>query len=104
MTRTNALMLTILAAWLGGCAALVHGTSQQVRIESSPPGAKATVNSQTITTPGVLTLPREYPFIVNFEKPGCAPTYAHVNPETSNLVWGNLLLGGYIGAAIDYAS
>lgn len=57
-----------------------------------------------ITTPGELTVPREYAFIVNFEKPGCLPTYAHVEPRVSNVVWGNIFLGGFVGAAIDFAS
>lgn len=91
-------------ACLAGCATMIHGTTQQVRIESIPSGAKATLGSQTITTPGELTVPREYPFIVNFEKPGCVPAYAHVEPQTSNLVWGNIFLGGFVGAAIDFAS
>jgi hypothetical protein len=98
------LSIALLATWLAGCALIVHGTTQQVRIETIPAGAKASVGSQTITTPGELTLPREYSFIVNLEKPGCVPTYAHVESETSNLVWGNILLGGFAGAAIDFSS
>jgi len=98
------LAIVLLATSLAGCATIVHGTTQQVRIETIPAGAKASVGSQTITTPGELTLPREYSFIVNFEKPDCLPTYAHVESETSNLVWGNIFLGGFVGAAIDFAS
>jgi hypothetical protein len=98
------LTVAIFAAWLAGCATMIHGTTQQVRIETTPAGAKASLGSQTITTPGELTVPREYPFIVNFEKPGCLPSYAHVEPEVSNLVWGNIFLGGFVGAAVDFAS
>ena len=98
------LAIVLLATSLAGCATIVHGTTQQVHIETIPAGAKASVGSQTITTPGELTLPREYSFIVNFEKPDCLPTYAHVESETSNLVWGNIFLGGFVGAAIDFAS
>jgi PEGA domain len=90
--------------WLSGCATIVHGTNQQVRVETTPPGAKASVGSQSITTPGELSLPREFSYIVNFEKPGYAPTYAHISQATSNYVWGNLLLGGFMGASIDYAN
>lgn len=102
--RVGTLTLSMLGVSLAGCAMLVHGTTQQVHIETTPPGAKASVGSQTITTPGELTLSREYPCIVNFEKAGFAPAYVHIEPTTSNLVWGNILLGGYPGAAIDYAS
>ena len=98
------LIIALLAVWLAGCATIVHGTTQQVHIESIPAGATASVGSQTITTPGELTLPREYSVIVNFEKPDCLPTYAHVESEVSNLVWGNIFLGGFVGAAIDFAS
>jgi hypothetical protein len=103
-SRVGIIPLSILAAWLAGCATIVHGTKQQVRVETTPAGAKASVGSQTVTTPGELTLPREYSYIVNFEKPGYAPTYAHIEQTTSRFVWGNILLGGFMGAGIDYAN
>ncbi len=102
-TRVGTLVVAMFVAGMAGCATIVHGTTQQVRVETTPAGAKASVGSQTIITPGELTLPREYSYIVNLEKPGYTPTYAHINQATSNYVWGDLLLGGFMGAAVDYS-
>ena len=102
-SHVRARAVSMLAVGLAGCATIVHGTTQQVRVETTPAGAKASVGSQSTITPGELTLSREYSYIVNFEKPGYAPTYAHIEQTTSNYVWGNLLLGGFMGAAVDYS-
>jgi hypothetical protein len=42
-----------------GCATVLHGTRQNVRVETDPPGATASAGGQTVTTPGVLKLHRK---------------------------------------------
>lgn len=85
---------TLLAAamLLGGCATLVHGPYQKVRIESDPPGATANVSAmlsqrgplfldakkQTITTPGTLRLRRDNTYRVEVLKPGYKVTSTRV--------------------------
>ena len=39
-------ILVAAAALLGGCATIVHGPYQDVRIDSNPPGATATITAQ----------------------------------------------------------
>jgi uncharacterized protein YceK len=51
-------LLLVLAPLLSGCATVIHGTRQNVRVETDPPGATASAGGQKITTPGVLTLKR----------------------------------------------
>lgn len=74
----------VLTAAIGGCASMVHGPLQEVRIESSPPGAMATINPQEsqrgplflteepieITTPATVRLRRDTTYRVEFQKTG----------------------------------
>jgi hypothetical protein len=73
-----------LLALLSGCATLMHGPYQDVRIESDPPGAKATISpmisargpaylddkKQTVTTPATVRLRRDNTYRVEVEKSG----------------------------------
>ena len=69
---------------LGGCATVVHGPYQRVRIESEPPGATATVSATlcergpryldpkklTVTTPATVQLRRDNTYRVELTKTG----------------------------------
>jgi len=73
-----------LIALLSGCATVMHGPYQDVRIESDPPGAKATISpmisqrgpafldekKQTVTTPATVRLKRDNTYRVEYEKSG----------------------------------
>lgn len=73
-----------LLALLSGCATVMHGPYQNVRIESDPPGAKATISpmlsargpnfldtkKQTVTTPATVRLRRDNTYRVELEKSG----------------------------------
>ena len=74
-----------LVALLSGCSTVMHGPYQDVRIESDPPGAKATISptisqrgpayldekkQQTITTPATVRLKRDNTYRVEYEKSG----------------------------------
>jgi len=83
--RGQLVLLAMLATFLGGCATLIHGPFQEVRIESVPPGATATVSpmlsergpafldpekKRTVTTPATVRLLRDNTYRVELEKPG----------------------------------
>ncbi len=53
--------LLLLLAVAGGCGSLVHGKTQEIQINTSPAGAKATVGTQTCVTPCKLTVNRDSP-------------------------------------------
>jgi len=73
-----------LVALLTGCSTLMHGPYQDVRIESDPPGATATISpmisqrgpaflddkKQTVTTPATVRLKRDNTYRVEYEKSG----------------------------------
>ena len=83
--RQKTLVLAGMLAFLGGCATMVHGPYQDVTIDSSPPGATATVTPMlsergplyldshkqySVTTPATLRLRRDNTYRVEIAKPG----------------------------------
>jgi hypothetical protein len=83
--RGRALFLASALVFLGGCATLIHGPYQDVTLESTPPGATATVSptlsergpafldpkkTYTVTTPATLRLRRDNTYRVELQKPG----------------------------------
>ena len=52
-------LLILLLAGMQGCGSIVHGTKQDLEINTVPPGAQATIGSQTCVTPCKLTVKRD---------------------------------------------
>jgi hypothetical protein len=96
-----------LAFALGGCATVLRGTKQDLSLQSTPPGATATLTTgETCVTPCELHLPRKLGFEVTFELEGYAPTTAHVSSQwsrggTQTFIIGNIIAGGAIGMGVD---
>ncbi len=87
-----------------GCATIVHGTSTRISIDSKPQGAIVKAGQQTITTPGTLLLKNSAPQTLHISKDGYQSSTFYLQQQMSGWVWGNILLGGFIGIAIDYGS
>ena len=86
-----------------GCASIVHGTRQDVTIDSDPPGATVTsrrLPSQAVT-PANLSLKRKYEYEFQIEKPGYKTEYVLVEKNIAGWFWGNILFGGIIGIIVD---
>jgi uncharacterized protein YceK len=105
MTRILATLLV--AALLAGCASIIHGSRQDVRVTSVPSGAvvRVNLNNQATTTPGVLTLNRkEIGYVLTFEKQGYKPVEVSLRRTVDGWLFGNILFGGLVGLVIDFAS
>src|ERR1700730_15050758 len=97
------------AVGLCGCASITRGHTDQVQIQSEPPGAEARTSMGHIcTTPCTLQFDRKDEFIVTFSKP-CYHT--EEIPVTTQVAGagvagfaGNVLLGGVPGMVVDAAS
>jgi hypothetical protein len=90
--KRDRLLLAIALAALNGCATLVHGPYEEVRIESDPPGATATISAQTsqrgplfldarkqtVTTPATVRLLRDNNYRIELQKPGYKVTTTNV--------------------------
>ncbi|WP_454738496.1 hypothetical protein [Cupriavidus necator] len=97
-----------------GCASIVGGTTQVVSVEAhkaerAVEGARCEmVNSKGtyyVTTPGTAVISRAYgDLMVRCEKEGMDTGKATVISATKALVFGNALIGGAIGVAVDTSS
>jgi PEGA domain len=97
-----------LATACGGCASITRGTTDQVQIQSEPPGAEVrTSMNQVCTTPCTLQFNRKDEFTVTASKPGynAAEMDVHTRVAGGGAAGfaGNVLIGGVIGMAVDAA-
>jgi hypothetical protein len=99
MVMTKLLSLSAILA-LTACASLMHGTSQDIGISSSPTGATLSVDNQsTGQTPYIAHLSRKDNHVVELDLPGYAPAEMTLTRKTSGWAWGNIVFGGIIGLA-----
>jgi hypothetical protein len=95
----------LLVASLAGCASIMHGTSQDIGISSSPTGAKVVVdNLNGAQTPYVAKLSRKDNHVVRITMDGYAPADLTLTRSVSGWVWGNIVFGGLVGLAVDAIS
>jgi hypothetical protein len=98
MTRTGFVLL--LCSF--GCATIMHGSSQDVSINSTPSGAEViSDNVPSGKTPVLLHLKRGDAHTIKVNVPGYLPYEIILTKSVSGWVWGNLLFGGLIGLAVD---
>ena len=112
--RTAASAIIIISSLLTGCASIVNGSNQVVSVETRNKGemvSGASCQLQNdkgvfyVTTPGTVTLHRAYgDLAVKCEKDNVAPGLAAVKSSTKGMAFGNILFGGFIGAAVDAGS
>ena len=82
-----------------------RGSKQWVLINSNPTGATATIDGATkIQTPGQVKLKRGKDHVVVVEKEGYEPQQALIDHDMSGWIFGNILLGGLIGLAVDFGT
>ncbi len=87
---------------MSGCATVMHGANQKFIVESDPAGATVTFsNGATCVTPCKIELPRRYDFRTDLKLDGYRPVYVLVRSKAGGATFGNLLLGGMVGVAID---
>jgi hypothetical protein len=103
----------VFALTLAGCASIISGTSQDVKISSSPAAANIKVERSSKTgmetvwqgqTPANVSLKRKYAYLLSVSLDGYQPIEMPLESSTNGWVWGNLLFGGLIGLVIDYSN
>ncbi len=96
---------------LGGCATVVKGTTQDILVETDPTGASCTVsNSNGVQvavlnqTPGAVQVSRSkhaLTFSCTKTPQFTSPSIQVVQSDFNGMTFGNILVGGLIGAAVD---
>ncbi|MDJ0741683.1 MAG: hypothetical protein QNJ91_18400 [Gammaproteobacteria bacterium] len=107
----SVLCFLLAAALAGGCATIVEGGAQTVRVDTDPPGARCVITRAGVavstipSTPATVSLFKESgDLALRCSKPGYLDSDAAQSAEFSGTVFGNILFGGLIGAAIDMGS
>ena len=105
MQSTTALAVALAMFACGGCASIMHGTTQDVGISSNPSGAEATLDGVPAgRTPVIAPMKRGANHILKLELPGYSSYEVTFTKGVSGWVWGNVLFGGLIGLAVDAIS
>lgn len=101
--RTLSVLLSCIFFMLcGGCATIIHGSSQELAVTSIPPGARFTVDGEgSHVTPATIKLQRKRDHSLVFELEGYQTEQTTVTHVISGAVAGNILLGGFIGWGVD---
>lgn len=96
--------IIILAALLcQGCSTIFHGQNQNVDCTSDPAGAEVYHHEQLQgITPCQVTLDRDVATVLVFRHPEYPEAITiQLQPKFNGATFGNLLMGGLIGAAVD---
>ena len=102
-------IILVTAVLLGfcSCATIILGSRQSIGISSSPSKAKIFVNDEEVgITPKTIDIKKgaAKSFKIRIELEGYEPYETVLSRKTSGWIAGNILLGGIIGLAVDYAT
>lgn len=99
------------AAALGGCSSVIEGTSQEILVNTNPPGAncaferEGNVIARVAQTPGGATIKKtKHDITLRCAKDGYQDATYLNHSGAAGATFGNIILGGGIGWAIDSAS
>ncbi|OJW56272.1 MAG: hypothetical protein BGO57_07980 [Sphingomonadales bacterium 63-6] len=95
-------ILAAMSLALGGCATVLNGTKEDYSVDSQPNGAKVRfTGGETCTTPCKVELKRKDDLRADVELDGYDPAYILIQSRLGGSAFGNILLGGGIGAVVD---
>ena len=109
--KISVAILAVAAMSLGGCGTITQGTSQDIAITSSPPGAHCDLNRKgehvaTLDkTPGTVKVDKtKHDILLTCTLPGYQDASVNLESGYGAGTFGNVILGGVIGWGIDEAS
>lgn len=102
---------TSMALGLSACSSVVEGSSQEIIIATDPAGASCSLNRAGIkiatldSTPGAVTIKKsKYDITVICDKEGFEQATYLNESGAAAATFGNIIIGGAIGWAIDSSS
>jgi hypothetical protein len=106
-----ALAVVLAVPSLAGCSSIIEGTSQEILVNTNPPGAdcaferEGKVIARVQQTPGGATIKKtKHDITLKCNKLGYQETTYLNHSGAAGATFGNIILGGGIGWAIDSAS
>ena len=107
----TAAAVSLVAVCLSGCASIVEGTSQEILVNTNPVGAscdfvrEGNVIAKVTNTPGGVTIKKtKHDITLKCNKEGYQEATYLNHSGADGATFGNIILGGGIGWAIDSAS
>lgn len=104
---TSLMLLPMLAS----CASVVEGRSQQIQVNTSPPGATCTLSREGFPigsispTPGTIYVEKtKHDIMIGCEKKGYENATYFNKSGAAGATFGNIILGGLVGWGIDSAT
>jgi len=110
MSPLKTALLLLTASFLGGCASVLHGDSQAMRVttycgQQTIPASCVASNSKgswPFHSPANIVVQKDrYSLTISCKSPYFAEGVAHVPSTPNPMVAGNLVFGGLIGAGVD---
>jgi hypothetical protein len=102
MKKLIVLATAAVATSLGGCATVMNGTKTPYETATRPSGAAVKFsNGSSCTTPCKLEFRRKDDLRADITLPGHKPTYVLIQSKLGGSAFGNILLGGGVGAIVD---
>ena len=96
---------------LGACSSIIEGTSQEIMVNTNPAGANCSLNRQGLSiarinpTPGAATIKKlKYDITIVCDKDGYQEATYLNHSGVAGATFGNIVLGGGIGWAVDSAA
>lgn len=104
-------MTFVFTSLLPACATVVEGTGDTVTVSTNPPGATCTmdrngerVGAIPITPGGVRIDKSRHDLTVTCTREGYQTASVTASPIFTGTTFGNILVGGLVGIAVDIAS
>ena len=111
MIPRRIVVLLACAAPLGACSSIIEGTSQEIFVNTNPTGAacdfirEGRSISRITRTPQAVTIKKtKHDITIECELAGYQKATYHNKSDAAGATFGNIVLGGGIGWAIDSAS
>lgn len=109
--KKNHLSLFLISTLISGCSSIIEGRSQTIMVNTNPAGASCelTRNNEPLgsinPTPGSLYIEKtKYDIKIACDKKGYETATYLNHSGAAGATFGNIILGGGIGWAIDSAS
>jgi len=109
MNKKFIFILPVLSFLTTGCASIMSGTDQDIAMHTNPEGAECILTREgqqlrkVVTPDNVRVSKLKHDIYVKCNMDGFYESTAHVNSGTQGSTFGNIILGGGIGWAIDSA-
>ncbi len=87
------------------CASIINESTDRVLVTTIPKGAKIESDDNTCISPCHLTLRRGRSYVLKISKENYKTKEIYLDGRSWDAaMWGNVLIGGFIGLGIDMAS